>query len=83
LGHKNKTVRQSKYCTDTYVLVSMNADADRANAEAERIVKANAAAANADVPPVVQAPPVAPAAALPLAQVVIDNAALARFLAAC
>jgi hypothetical protein len=60
----------------------MNA-ADQARAEAERIVNANAAAANADVTPVVQAPPVAPAAALPLAQVVIDNAALAQLLAAC
>jgi hypothetical protein len=65
----------------------MNAAADQARAEAERIVNANAAAANADVPPVVRAPPVvppvAPAAALPLAQVVIGNAALAQLLAAC
>jgi hypothetical protein len=58
----------------------MNAAAERARAEAERIanVKAAANAANADVPPVVQAPPVippvVPAAALPLAvQVVISS----------
>jgi hypothetical protein len=54
----------------------MNA-ADQARAEAEKIFNANTAAANADVPPVVQAPPVALAAALLPAQVVIDNAALA------
>jgi hypothetical protein len=65
----------------------MNAAADRARAETKRIVNANAAVANSDVPPVVQAPPViplvAPAAALPLAHVVIGNAALAQLLAAC
>jgi hypothetical protein len=64
----------------------MNAAADQARDEAERIVNANAAA-NADVPPVLQAPPViplvVPAAALPPAQVVIGNAALAQLLAAC
>jgi hypothetical protein len=86
LGLNDQLLRQSKYCTDTYVLVSMNAAADRARAEAERIANVNAAA-NADVPPVVQAPPViplvVPAAALPPAQVVIGNAALAQLLAAC
>jgi hypothetical protein len=74
LGLNDQLLRQSKYCTDTYVLVSMNAAADRARAEAERIANVNAAA-NADVPPVVQAPPViplvVPAAALLPAQVVI------------
>jgi hypothetical protein len=74
--------RKSKYCTDTYVLVSLNA-ADQARADAERIVNANAAAANADVPPVVNVPPVAPVASLPQAQVVIDPASLAQLLAAC
>jgi hypothetical protein len=79
-------VRQSKYCTDTYVLVSMNAAAvERARAEAERGAAANAAA-NAggppDAPPVV--PPVVPAAALPpAAQVVIGNDDFAQIIAAC
>jgi hypothetical protein len=72
----------TEYCTYTYVLVSMNA-ADQARANAERIVNASAAAANPDVPPVMNIPPVALAAVLPPAQVVIDPAALAQLLAAC
>jgi hypothetical protein len=74
--------KKYKYCTDTYVLVSLNA-ADRARAEAERIVNTNAAAPNADVPPVVNVPPVVPVAVPPPAQVVIDPAALAKLLPAC
>jgi hypothetical protein len=65
-----------------YVLVSMNAT-NRARADAKRIVNANAAAANPDVPPVMNVPLVVAAAVLPPAQVVIGPAALAQLLAAC
>jgi hypothetical protein len=87
----NKTIRFKKYCTDTYVLVSINAAkqaaADRIRAEAERMAAANATP-NADVPPDALAPPVVPpvvpaAALLPAAQVVIGAGALAQLLAAC
>jgi hypothetical protein len=75
---------KSEYCTDTYVLFSMNVAAnEQARAEAERI--AAAAAGNQggppDATPVV--PPAAAAAALPMAgQVLIGAAALAQILAA-
>jgi hypothetical protein len=77
---------KSKYCTDTYVLVSMNGAAnEQARAEDKRVAAANAAGNNGgppDAPPVV--PPVAPAAALlPSVQVVIGADALAQIIAAC
>jgi hypothetical protein len=89
----NKTIRFKKalldkprYCTDRYVLVSMNEAAqERARAKAERVAAANAAGNHGgppDAPPA--APPVAPAAALPPAgQVVIGADAIAQIIAAC
>jgi hypothetical protein len=74
---------KSKNCTDTYVLVSMNA---QQRAEAERVVNtanaadANDAAANADAPASPNAPPVVPAVVPP--QVVIGNDALLQLLLA-
>ena len=65
-----------KYCTDTYVLFSMNAAADR---ERDRIAAAAGAAGGG--PP--DAPPVLPPAAAPAAApVIIGAAALAQILAA-
>jgi hypothetical protein len=77
---------KSRYCTKTYVLVSMNGAANkRARAEAERVAATNAAGNHGgppDAPSV--APPVAPAAALlPASQVVIGADALAQIIAAC
>jgi hypothetical protein len=75
---------KSEYCTDTYVLFSMNGAAnERARAEAERIAAAAAGnqGGSPDAPPV--APPAAAAAALPQGgQVLIGAAALAQILAA-
>jgi hypothetical protein len=86
LGLNKVLLDKSGYCTDTYVLFSMNgADNEQARAEAERIAAANAAGNQGgppDTPPV--APPVALAAGLPLAsQVVIGANALAQIIAAC
>jgi hypothetical protein len=86
LGLNKVLLDKSGYCTDTYVLFSMNGAAnERARALAERIAAANAAGNQGgppDAPPV--APPVAPAAALlPAGQVVIGADALAQIIAAC
>jgi hypothetical protein len=57
LGLNKELLDKSRYCTDTYVLVSMNGAAiERARAEAERVAAANAAG-NHGGPP--DAPPLA------------------------